>query len=181
VSALKLKGELRGPLTTEPVATGRLLDHNVAEMINTTMEAGHRIVKAPIPSGRSGLKRSIKLDRARVSRPAARIHDSNHPLTELVEKPTKPHEIRPRGSVSDLVAGTARKALRFRVGGRWVYAKKVNHPGTRGKGSWKRADRYVRRHLSDNIKHGIDAALSGNRLSPISSSILGALQEIRGR
>lgn len=47
--------------------------------------------------------------------------ESNHPATMFVIKGTRPHLIRPR----------YRKALKFRVGGRTVFAKLVHHPGTK--------------------------------------------------
>lgn len=45
---------------------------------------------------------------------------SNHFATQFVIKGTRPHQIRP----------VRAQALRFTVGGRVVYAKLVNHPGT---------------------------------------------------
>lgn len=47
--------------------------------------------------------------------------ESTHPATMYVIKGTKPHIIRPR----------YRKALKFRVGGRTVFARVVHHPGTK--------------------------------------------------
>lgn len=46
---------------------------------------------------------------------------SSHPATIYVISGTRPHVIRP----------VRAQALRFRVGGRVVYAKIVHHPGTR--------------------------------------------------
>ncbi|MDK1473610.1 hypothetical protein QNO07_09280 [Streptomyces sp. 549] len=46
---------------------------------------------------------------------------STHPASIYVIKGTRPHVIRPRRA----------KALRFRVGGRTVFARVVNHPGTK--------------------------------------------------
>ena len=46
---------------------------------------------------------------------------STHPASEFVINGTRPHQIRP----------VRAKALRFRVGGRIVYAKLVRHPGTK--------------------------------------------------
>jgi len=43
-----------------------------------------------------------------------------HPAVGYVINGTRPHQIRPR----------TKKALRFTVGGRVVFAKLVNHPGT---------------------------------------------------
>ncbi|WP_327415386.1 hypothetical protein [Streptomyces sp. NBC_01233] len=45
----------------------------------------------------------------------------DHPAVLYVLDGTRPHVIRPRRA----------KALRFDMGGRTVFAKKVNHPGTR--------------------------------------------------
>jgi hypothetical protein len=46
---------------------------------------------------------------------------STHPATIYVVRGTRPHTIRPKRA----------KALRFRVGGRTVFAKVVSHPGTK--------------------------------------------------
>lgn len=45
---------------------------------------------------------------------------SNHGATLFVVRGTRPHQIRP----------VTRKALRFQVAGRTVFAKVVSHPGT---------------------------------------------------
>ncbi|HEX8185438.1 MAG TPA: hypothetical protein VF747_11820 [Blastocatellia bacterium] len=103
---------------------------------------------------------------------------TEHPLARVVEEKTDPHEIRPRNSVSDMVAGTAHKALRFKVKGKVVFAKKVNHPGTPGKYSWKAADDYVERHLPAHIKMAVDATIDGRKVSLIDAAILGALQSL---
>jgi hypothetical protein len=70
------------------------------------------------------------------------IVENNDPIARYVEYPTKPHTIRPkadrqaasvietrkpRGTVQD-----GRAHLRFKVGGRVVYAREVHHPGTHG-------------------------------------------------
>jgi hypothetical protein len=44
------------------------------------------------------------------------------PQAEWTDKGTRPHDIRPRN----------KKALRFKVGGRTVFAKVVHHPGNDG-------------------------------------------------
>lgn len=50
-------------------------------------------------------------------------HDLQHaPHAEFVHWPTRPHKI----------AAKNRKALRFPVGGKFVFAKWVNHPGYKG-------------------------------------------------
>lgn len=51
------------------------------------------------------------------------ILDSEAPYTMFVENDTRPHVIRPRRA----------RALRFLVGNRVVFARRVRHPGTKGK------------------------------------------------
>lgn len=51
---------------------------------------------------------------------SAKIH-SPHPATLYVVNGTRPHQIRP----------VRARALRFTTGGRIVFAKLVNHPGTK--------------------------------------------------
>jgi hypothetical protein len=48
------------------------------------------------------------------------------PYARFVAEGTRAHVIRPR----------ARKALRFQMGGRTVFARRVNHPGTRPNAEW---------------------------------------------
>jgi hypothetical protein len=45
----------------------------------------------------------------------------NSPVGEYLENGTRPHQIRPRNA----------KVLRFQIGGRTVFARIVNHPGTK--------------------------------------------------
>jgi hypothetical protein len=47
--------------------------------------------------------------------------ESTHPATLYVIKGTRPHVIRPR----------VRKSLKFKIGGRTVFARVVHHPGTK--------------------------------------------------
>ncbi|MER7135405.1 hypothetical protein ABT358_02530 [Streptomyces sp. NPDC000341] len=49
------------------------------------------------------------------------VVECTHPATKFVLEGTRPHVIRPRRA----------SVLRFEVGGRVVFARKVNHPGTR--------------------------------------------------
>lgn len=49
------------------------------------------------------------------------VIESRHPATLYVVNGTRPHQIRP----------VRAKALRFTVGGRVVFARLVNHPGTK--------------------------------------------------
>lgn len=137
---------------------------NSSVAINDSVRPAWDIVRGAIPKGPSGLYASIKMDRATIPKSEASIH-SNHPLTELVEDKTDPHEIRPRGSVSDMVAGTAHQALKFKIGGQVLIRRKVNHPGTKGKHSWKAGYEFVETVLQTSIQMAIEAAIMGNEYS----------------
>lgn len=62
------------------------------------------------------------------------VVECNHPAVRFVLDGTKPHVIRPRRA----------SALRFELGGRVVFAKRVNHPGTRANNFLARALRLGR-------------------------------------
>lgn len=71
---------------------------------------------SPVKTG--NLRRSINVGRI-TDRTAETIARAEY--ASYVEYGTKAHEIRPRN----------RRVLRFKVGNRYVYARKVRHPGTR--------------------------------------------------
>ena len=156
----ELQVEARGALREPPEKINRLMKKNISRAINDSFRPAWDMVRNPIPKGPSGLYASIKFQRATLPRLEARIH-SNHPLVNLVEDPTAAHEIRPRGSVSDMVAGTAKKALRFKVKGKIVFATRVRHPGTKGKRSWKAGVTFLRSVLQPSVQQAIEAALVG--------------------
>jgi len=91
------------------------------ELEKTTKDAGKHILAAekeevPIKTGQ--LRRSITLDYKPISvsiyptvKYALPLHDGS-----------KAHVITPK----------TKKVLRFKAGGKWVYARRVNHPGYKG-------------------------------------------------
>lgn len=90
-------------------------------------------VLAPVDTGR--LRASIgppQYKRSFTLRPRAEI-GANVAYAKMVHDGTRPHVIRPR----------TKQALRFRVGGRVVFAKVVHHPGTRARPFLDRALREV--------------------------------------
>lgn len=89
-------------------------------------------VLAPVDTGR--LRSSIRADPPRVFslRGSVKV-GSDVEYAGFVNDGTAPHVIRPR----------TKQVLRFRVGGRIVYAKVVNHPGTRANPFLDRALREV--------------------------------------
>jgi len=89
-------------------------------------------VLAPVDTGR--LRASIRIERRTFLGLRARYtigSDLNY--AAMVHDGTRPHIIRPRRA----------QALRFRVGGRIVYARVVHHPGTRARPFLDRALREV--------------------------------------
>ena len=80
-------------------------------------------------SGAQAAYRGTRFERtfvvSRTTVPAARISLAQpHPLFAVVEYPTRAHVIRPRRAGGRLV---------FQVGGQWVFAREVHHPGTKGR------------------------------------------------
>lgn len=91
-------------------------------------------ILAPVDTGR--LRASIRVERRRTL--ALRqiwTVGSDVEYAPMVHDGTRPHIIRPRRA----------QALRFRVGGRVVYARVVHHPGTRARPFLDRALREVAR------------------------------------
>lgn len=89
-------------------------------------------VLAPVDTGR--LRASIRADPPRLLtlRPSVKV-GSDVEYAGMVHDGTRPHVIRPRRA----------QVLRFQVGGRVVFARVVNHPGTRARPFLDRALREV--------------------------------------
>lgn len=98
-------------------------------------------ILAPVDTGR--LRASIRVERRRtlLLRTVWTI-GSDVFYAPYVNDGTAPHVIRPRNA----------QALRFRVGGRIVYARVVNHPGTRPNPFLDRALREVTRSRGYTIR-----------------------------
>jgi hypothetical protein len=93
-------------------------------------------VLAPVDTGR--LRSSIRVERRSFLGFRSRwTIGSDVEYADMVHDGTRPHIIRPRRA----------KALRFRAGGRVVFAKVVRHPGTRARPFLDRALREVSARL----------------------------------
>lgn len=91
-------------------------------------------VLAPVDTGR--LRASIRVQRRRtLSLRQIWTVGSDVEYAEMVHDGTRPHIIRP----------VRAQALRFRMGGRLVFAKVIHHPGTRARPFLDRALREVAR------------------------------------
>ena len=79
-------------------------------------------VPAPVDTGR--LRASIRIESRRtLTLRSVYTVGSDVEYAAMVHDGTRPHTIRPKNA----------QVLRFRIGGRIVYAKVVHHPGTRAR------------------------------------------------
>lgn len=125
-----MAGEVRAALDAQlRVAAARLPARMVAETRRTV----------PVDTGQ--LLESIKAN-ATLRGPVLTVVVSS-PLVQAATTNTgaRPHVIVPR----------RRRTLRFRVGGRVVYARRVNHPGNRGTHWFDRAMSQWRRAVTDEL------------------------------
>lgn len=89
-------------------------------------------VLAPVDTGR--LRSSIRIESRRTfALRSVYTVGSDVEYADMVHGGTRPHIIRPR----------TKQVLRFKVGGRYVYARVVHHPGTRARPFLDRALREV--------------------------------------
>lgn len=108
---------------------GNIADDQARKVTRGTFNVSR--LNAPFDTGRmkaSGgmnVRRTVSTSRGTVS--------YRTDYATIVHEGSRPHLIRPRRA----------KALRFRVGGRVVYAKRVRHPGTRSQPWLWRALRFV--------------------------------------
>lgn len=111
-------------------------------------EAGRQVVNrakvlAPVDTGR--LRASIRADPPRIfSLRGSLTVGSDVEYAAMVNDGTRPHTIRPRRA----------QALRFTVGGRVVYARVVQHPGTRARPFLDRALREVAAQRGYTFRQG---------------------------
>src|SRR5687768_13626766 len=121
-----------GALNMRPSSFKHLVGKNVSTAENDIMRPAREIVKKPIPDGASGILKATKFERATIAKLDFSISNA-HPLFEYVEEKTRPHVIEAKG----------KKPLAFKVKGKLVFARRVNHPGTPGKHSFLHAWEFV--------------------------------------
>lgn len=99
-------------------------------------------VLAPVDTGR--LRASIRIESRRtLTLRTIYTIGSDVSYAPYVNDGTRPHKIRPK----------AKKALKFRVGGKTVFAAVVNHPGTKANPFLDRALREVAATRGYRFKH----------------------------
>lgn len=136
------------------------LNRNIASALNDVIGRGYTDIKRGIPrrttlverihGGSEHLRDTIKLDKAMIATDSARV-STDSPIMIFVENDTRPHEIRAVNA----------QALRFQSGGRTIFAKSVQHPGTRGKHLWSRADAAIRQRLIRAVDAAMTATFQG--------------------
>lgn len=150
-----------GVLTRPTGQLGKLFDSNISAAINDVMDRARSDIRNAIKKGkrqpgtsteRPHLRETIQLSRATPSMLYARVHTES-PIMVFREKDTRAHIIEARDA----------KALRFVRRGKVVFAKRVNHPGTRGLHIWQKTDTAVRERLYRAIDRAIDSAFQGMR------------------
>lgn len=118
-------------------ASRRELEATARQVVNRAK------VLAPVDTGR--LRASIRIEARRtLSLRSVYTVGSDVSYAAMVHDGTRPHTIRPKSA----------SVLRFRVGGRYVYAKVVHHPGTRARPFLDRAVREVAGGKGYDIRGG---------------------------
>ena len=124
------------------------LDSAVTPLLRTRLASIQRQIanqaRADVPVLTGNLGRTIR-ERS-ITQPAPLIVEGgvdaggrDAPYAPFVHQGTRPHVIMPRNA----------RALRFEVGGRTVFARRVNHPGTRARPFLKNAaDRVIAREVA---------------------------------
>jgi hypothetical protein len=136
--------------TGRPSAFKHLVNKNISTAENDTMRPARDMVKKPIPDGASGILKAVTFERATIGKLETSVRNE-HPLMKYVEEDTKPHVIEAKN----------KKSLAFKVKGKLVFAKKVNHPGTKGKYSFLHAWEFFQGTIQPSVQQSIDAAFEG--------------------
>jgi hypothetical protein len=115
---------------------GSILQSRMRQIIR--LVAADARVNAPVDTGK--LAQAIKEDPIQVDGPFRVTGGvtSHAPYSAFVHQGTRPHVIKPRNA----------SALKFQAGGKTVFAKSVNHPGTRARPFLTNAVARVLRDLS---------------------------------
>lgn len=124
-----MAGRIRLDPTRVRAEMSRLAARDVARVARQVEERAKQL--APVDTGR--LRGSITVRPfVGLRGPSVRV-SADVSYATFVENGTRPHVIRPR----------TKRALKFKVGGRTVYARVVHHPGTRAVHFMSRAVREV--------------------------------------
>ena len=117
----KLKGRLRG--------AGVIVNRHLKDAMHKSVFAVQSDVRRETPVDTGRLRQSVGAKVTGIGAGLTGIVGTNVLYAQMVEEGTKAHEIRPK---------TAR-VLRFMVGTTVVFAKRVRHPGSKGRWMFKKA------------------------------------------
>lgn len=129
-----------GTFRPDPNGAASQVQEVLAKRINSIDRQIAAQAKMNVPVKTGNLGRSIEPDALKVTGlfTVTGGVTANANYAAAVELGTRPHVIRPKGG---------KRALKFNVGGRTVFATSVNHPGTRPRPFLKNAAETVIRRL----------------------------------
>jgi hypothetical protein len=126
------------------------------DALNDVGKSVQNRVRQPIKRnpGDKSLHNSIQLDRAQLRNQVVNVHTES-PKAVFRELDMPAHEIKPK----------TKKVLVFKPkrARNLVFAKKVNHPGSKGTHSWQHGSTAMRMRLPWAMKYATEAALRGER------------------
>ena len=120
----------------------------MAGEVRAALEGKLRVAAARLPARMvAETRRTVPVDTGQLLESITASATLRGPvLTVTVESPLVQAATTNSGARPHVIVPRRRQALRFRVGGRVVYARRVNHPGNRGThwfdramGEWRRA------------------------------------------
>lgn len=125
----------------------RELGGDIRRGVSEACKVGKRQLRADAPVKSGDLRRSIRggLTSSQALSAEGEVV-AEAPYASYVEEGTEPHTILPRNA----------SALRFEVGGKTVFAKSVNHPGTKPNDFVSRSEELA----SITLDRELDAAIS---------------------
>ncbi len=112
------------------------IDKIISDIVFATH--GHIVERTPVDTG--NLRKSIKIEK---DTDGNWFIGTNVEYAEDVELGTKPHKITP----------VKKKALKFKIDGKDVFAKSVQHPGTQGVGMFKSGVTFAESRIKDKFRN----------------------------
>lgn len=133
------KFDASGTFNPDPSGTADQVQFILSRRVNSITRQIEAQAKMNVPVRTGNLGRTIQQDPLRAVGPFSVTGGvtANANYAAAVHDGTPPHVIRPKSG----------KALKFNMGGRVVFARKVNHPGTAGRPYLKNAAETVIRRL----------------------------------
>lgn len=140
----------------------RLFPRNVRYAINNTLRTARDIVRGRVKKNRKGkhtarLFETVNLQAATISTLSGDLSTDNA-IWKWFEEDTDPHVIKPT-KPKGVLAFTPKGSTQV------VFAKKVNHPGTKGHHYWEEAREFVDDVYPIALGMAVNAALAGQEFT----------------